>query len=123
MKPKFIINFGRAISLLWVGFWSWFIISVLTSERFPVDGLVHGGIPLALALIATSVAWRWNRIGGALLVLEGLTLASIMASGYLHPNSPSAALFMVLTLVAPPIASGLLFLDGWWRGRSPLPAA
>ena len=85
--------------------------------------IVHAGIPLGLALIAVGAAWRWQHVGGALLVLEGLVYAGIMASGLLNPNSPYTALFLILTLVAPPIVSGLLFLDGWWRGRAPLPVS
>ena len=123
MKPRYLLFVGRAIATVWAGFWAWFIILELASERFPLEGLIHGGIPLCLAVIATVIAWRWSRPGGLLLLIEGLALACLMGSGYLHPRSPSAALFLFLALAAPPIMSGLLILDGWWRDRRPLATA
>lgn len=63
----------RAGLLAWAGFWGWFAAAVVIGEA---RGGERGGIPYAAALIVILAgllfaAFRWPRLGGALLVAAG----------------------------------------------------
>jgi hypothetical protein len=124
MNPRILIYAGRAISLAWAGFWLFFgIASGLSENVGPVGALLHAVLPGGVAFLTTCAAWRWPTAGGGLLVLEGLLLAVVMLTGVLNPANPSGALFLVATLVAPPIVAGLLFVGGSWRPRPQHPSS
>lgn len=121
MKTRYTIYAARALATLWVGFWLWF--AVASSIDHLMSMIVAAGIPLGLSVFAVVMAWRRPQVGGAMLVIEGLTIAGTMAAGFLNPNSLATALFLILTLVVPPIVAGLLFLEGCRRGRRPVSAS
>jgi hypothetical protein len=57
----------------------------------------------------TLVAWRWEGIGGALLVLVGI--AVLVAYPLLGRRMPPATILSVLaTLALPPLVAGILLL-------------
>jgi hypothetical protein len=64
-------------------------------------------------LVSIVIAWRWSRVGGAILALIGLFL--LWASFYFFHNPPATTWFLVLTLAPPPFIAGLLLLANEWR--------
>lgn len=107
MSNNRITQVGRALAFLWAGFWLWFgIASALSGGNLP-SAFAHLSVPAVLIVIAAVAAWRRPTIGGALLVAEGLALASLIATGMLRQS-----FFLAITLALPPIAAGVLLLIG-----------
>ncbi len=95
---------ARALALLWAGFWMFF---------FVVESAVwHTPVPLALPWVAVGLLfifsallpWRWEMIGGLLLVVVGLS------AGVVHAIWWPSRLLTTVVFSAPPIAAGILFL-------------
>jgi len=106
---------ARILSLAWAGFWVWFGlasgISEPTTERGKLmDVLIHTTVPGLVFLVTALIAWRWEAVGGVLLLLEGL----IIAVGYpwmFHGRFPLRTyVFVELTMAVPPLVAGVLFL-------------
>lgn len=64
------------------------------------------GISILAMLISQIVAWRWEGIGG-LLILGGFALFAIV--------NPGVRLNQSFVVVGPWLATGLLYLICWWR--------
>ena len=74
-------------------------------------------LPLAFAtLIATAVAWKWEAIGGTLLILEGV--GNLMYVSSMERASLVSSILLFLTLALPPLLSGILFVIHWRRIKS-----
>lgn len=116
---KQMIFMGRALGLVWAGFWLFFAVASALGDGGNVwTGLAHA-LPLGgLAMAAAVAACRWPMQGGLALIAEGALLLGLMAYGYLRPGNPNAALFIALTLAAPPIVAGCLVVWGLIGDRS-----
>jgi cytochrome bd-type quinol oxidase subunit 1 len=93
-------------------FWLWFGIGSAISED---DGwfnwLMHLLIPGGVFILSAIVAWRWDRIGGVLFVIEGACATAVVVMGLLADRLlSSTVLLMLLTLALPPLIAGILFL-------------
>jgi hypothetical protein len=117
MKPLKARDIARILLLLWAGWWVYFALA---------SGLADRTATLAQALLQTALvgliffgsialAWRWEAMGGGLLVLEGLGVVIAFAVGFFRPANVSTLAFVLLTLALPPFVAGLLFLADWWR--------
>ncbi len=109
--------FVRILSFAWAGFWFWFGVAEAIQDKLPwqriaLYGLRPGLIFLALAVIA----WRWPRIGAALLNLTGFALAVWYAVNFGH--MPTATkLFTLGTFAFPPLLCGLVL--AYQRPKNP----
>jgi len=110
---------ARVLSLLCGAWWTFFgVASGLAEGLDPVGILIHAAVPGLILLISALIAWRWERVGGALLALEGL----VVLVGYpllVRGRFPiSTVVFMLLTMAAPLLIPGLLFLVTWRRAEA-----
>ena len=101
---------ARALALSWAGFWIFFFIAESAWWHTPVRvALPWVGVGLLFVLLAL-VPWRWERTGGLLLIVVGLS-AGVAYTIWSPPRLPVAS--RVLTTIvfsAPPLAAGILFL-------------
>ncbi len=105
---------ARTLALLWGAFWAWFCVASAIGEKSgSLGGWMHI-IPGLIFLFTALIAWKWEKPGGALMIAEGL-----LASVFFHVWEPKG-IFLVLVLVLPAIAAGVLFL---LSGRKPVPHA
>jgi hypothetical protein len=96
-------------------FWLWFGIGSAYVEGLgPMNWVMHILVPGGVFVLSTLVAWRWEGLGGTLLVLEGLLALGFMVRTFLAGRFTAHTLvLMCLTLGLPPLAAGVLFLlDG-----------
>jgi hypothetical protein len=104
---------ARGLSLVWAGFWVFFGVASGIGERGkPMEVLIHTAVPGLIFLVSALIAWRWEAVGGVLLVVEGL----VVAVGYplMARHFPlSTKIFIELTMATPPLVSGLLLLSAW----------
>lgn len=91
---------ARTIASVWGIWWMLFSIMAGIGEGLGLVGIVlHPGW---LFLLVALIAWRWQTLGGALLLIVGL--GTLMA----FPFAWSVEGFIILAL--PPIVAGVLFL-------------
>jgi len=93
---------ARLIGVLWAGWWTLFGLLSGLGEGLDVLGVImHLTVPGLIFLAAALVAWRWERAGGVLLIVEG-----VLALFYFpFAREP----FGLLTLALPPVIAGALF--------------
>lgn len=106
------------ISLAWAAWWTYFGLASTFGAGLPLgQALSQIAVPGLLFLAMALLAWRWEAIGGGLLVLVGsliLTAYPIMMMGSLPFDT---ILWFVMTIALPPLVAGWLFLLHWWRNR------
>jgi len=110
---------ARVLMIIAIAFWLWFGIGSAYVERAgPFNWLMHILVPGGILILSTLIAWRWEVIGGALLMLEGLAALGFIVRVFLLRNiTASALVLMGLTLGLPPLAAGILFLARWKKAR------
>lgn len=108
---------ARIISSLAAAFWLLILIDILLCDLLVGCVSVTWDMALLLFLVVASVAsvaiaWRWENIGGPVLIFWGLAFTAI---AYVT-SRPHQAFSMLVTGV-PFLIAGLLFLVSWWSHR------
>jgi hypothetical protein len=100
-----------------VVFWLWFGIgSAIVEEGTLFDWFMYLMMPAGIFIITGLIAWRWNRVGGVPLVLEGLLAQAFIIVALIKGNyDVSMFIMMTLTLGLPPLVSGILFIISGWK--------
>ena len=130
-RVKWMRYSARSLAVIWAGWWSlvvawfsagmWGVFACFDCpgyQQVPVWGTWSLGTAACLALpiwASAAIAWRWQRIAGVVLVLEGLLL-SIPALR----TCPLPSVLLTIGMCAmplPPLVAGILFLAVWWRSR------
>lgn len=109
-----------ALTLMWAGFWTPLLVArilfdpPLAARLMKEDAralLIEGLLFLGL-WFGTVLPWRWEAVGGAVLVLE-----SVAFFIWLPVEVPNAiAKTMPVLLIG--LAAGILFLASWWKSRT-----
>lgn len=115
-STKWLPWIARVLALLWGGWWTFFGIASAFAEDLDLIGiLIHTSVPGLIFLASAALAWRWEAIGGVILLIE----AAIVCVGYpvlVAGRFPlSTITFVLLTMGLPPLAAGVLFLLHWRR--------
>jgi len=109
--------------LLFTGYtWSWITTGVAdpyaVEDYPPIENLPP--IFMFLSILGLGVAWRWERLGGAItLGFQVATLAVLFFQMPIARNFPWSALPYLLSLIV--VLPGVLFLVCGWRSKSPEP--
>jgi hypothetical protein len=87
-----------------------------------ISGLQLGGIfLLVVAILGVGMAWRWERVGGMMLIVSALALGLSVYQA--HPILGPVGLLLALLIYTPlPLIAGILFLlssRGTRRGMVP----
>jgi len=108
MKNQIVFWLPRIMGLLFCGFLALFSLDVFSIQAPPLQlilGFFIHNIPALIVLLATIVAWKWERAGGLLF----LVIAIAAYFFFFHGDWPYGAIFSaILALI------GLLFL---WSSR------
>jgi len=101
---------ARALALLWAGFWMFFFVAESWEWHTPVlVALPWVGVGLLFVFLAL-VPWRWERTGGLVLVIVGLS-AGVAYAIWAPPRLPLASRALAtLAFSGPPLVAGILFL-------------
>jgi uncharacterized integral membrane protein len=106
---KWVRYLARGIALVWALWWTLFGLLAGISEGYDWLGIFrHAAVPGLVFLLAAVIAWRWEIIGGTLLILEGI------ATLVVFPFTRTLEGF--LTLFLPPLIAGTLFVASRIRG-------
>ncbi len=115
--PNYLRWAGRILALAVAVFWLWWGVGSAYVEGFTWGSLLAHSIPGLLILMATLVAWRWERMGGSLLVGVALLVTAFLLWAILFRGGyRQMAAIVWLTMALPPLVAGSLFLASWRRG-------
>ena len=108
---------ARIINSLTAAFWLLILIDILLCDLVVGCISVTWDMALLLFLVVASIAsvtiaWRWENIGGSVLIFWGLAFTAI---AYVT-SQPHQAFSMLVTGV-PFLIAGLLFLASWWSRK------
>jgi hypothetical protein len=99
---------ARILSLAWAAWWLFFAVASGIAEGSSTSGVImHAllGPPAVAFLVVAILAWRWERLGGVLLVATGIGM------GIAHYTMAHGRFLVATLLLAiPPLIAGLLFL-------------
>ena len=109
MSIRWTTLIARAILVAWAAFWTWFCIASAIGEKEGWVGALMHQVPAAIMVLSTVIGWRWPRAGGALLIAEGIYVAS---GQWVRPH---LQLFAMLGL--PPLIAGILLLIGGFPAK------
>ena len=107
-------------SLMMLAGYSWSWVTTGTADPYAVEGypLVEALPPILmfLSVLGLGIAWRWERLGGAItLGFElGVLLLLLMHRPITDDFSRSAIPYLMSTVIAIP---GILFLICWRRSK------
>jgi len=111
---------ARVLAMLWAAFWTWFgLASGIAEGLSPAGVLVHTAVPGLFFVLLLLVAWRWEPLGGILLVLAGLLIAVAYPLVFRGKPLPMT-ISVLLTMALPALLAGILFLAHWWLNKSRL---
>jgi hypothetical protein len=113
---KQIRKLARVLTIMWASGWILFGLSSGFYEGMTLRGvLLHTALPGLIFLLTTIVAWRWEMIGGKLLLFEGLlvlVIFPVIAAGSIPFGG---ILFVILTMALPPLVAGFLLRVSWQK--------
>ena len=96
---------GLAVAVIFVSI----LVLAFTNE----DGIQAQAVPkillMALAICGVAMAWRWERVGGVMLVASAVALGLSICQSY-HIFGPVGLLLVLLIYTPLPLCSGVLFL-------------
>lgn len=117
---------ARALALIWALHWTFVGLAcsvgrsrIFDEARSPAEiFLDQFALPSLLFLVSAAIAWRWEAIGGVVLVLEGL-LIFIAYPLVTYSSFPlSTIVFTLLTMALPPLVVGSLFVASWRKSKT-----
>jgi len=105
--------------LLFVGYaWNWVTSGV--ADPYAVEGYppIEALPPIFvfLSVLGLGIAWRWERLGGMIVIVFQLAALSLLLihTPLTHDFPRSAIPYLLWMIVTIP---GVLFLVCWWRSR------
>ncbi len=111
LSSSSIVLYGsRALAVLWACFWIWFGLASGIGEKLPLLGvLIHTAVPGLFFGLLTGIAWRWPRAGGIVLLAAGVAVSIVYPIMFARMPAQTRN-FVLLTMAAPPLVSGVLLL-------------
>jgi hypothetical protein len=108
---------ARGISTLAAGIWLLILLDILACDA--LAGFICMNWEMALlvgmasfSMLSVILAWRWEGIGGFVMVLWGLVF-----SGIAYLTSRPQQVFSMLVSGVPFLIAGFLFLVSWWSRK------
>ena len=98
--------------------WNW--VTIGKADPYTVEGypLIEALPPILmfLGILGLGIAWRWERLGGAINLVFQLAvfLLLLITRPITHDFYRSTIPYLMSTVIAIP---GILFLVCWWRSR------
>lgn len=106
MHGKWMRRCALTLGLLWACGWVFF-----EAAEAMGSGVFGQAILFAVVMLGViATAWRWNAIGGALLIVEGIAAIAFFAPMWLHNFEAWQILGLFTMMPAPPIVAGALLL-------------
>jgi hypothetical protein len=124
MGWKTLRVFAGALSVVWAVLWILLCLMTMMVAGPNRDSFFTHYSPLigVFFLISAIVAMKWNRIGGLILIAEGLAIPMMYPPVNAGNTRGSTMVTAMLFLILPPLLSGGIFLLADLRTRRATPA-
>jgi hypothetical protein len=114
---------ARTVTAAWSLFWVWFGLASARYEQLDAIGtLVHVAVPGIIFFLLLLVVWRWEMVGGGLLILASLAILVAYPLVFGPRFRWQVVALVLLTMALPPLLAGVLFLVHWRHGHHHGPA-
>ena len=107
---------ARALVIIWAAWWL-YVILFLSQPYVQGSAAITVGLSLAL-LVSAFISWRWEGIGGAVLIGESLVAAIAFSVSARNSAALATVIQGLLSIALPPLVAGVLFLICWNRTRA-----
>ncbi len=108
---------ARVLSISWSLCWIIFGFASGIGEGFGPGGVAaRTALPGLVLLLTAFLAWRFEGLGGVLILIEGLVV-TVYFWGQLNGVSAVGAFFILVYTTLPALAVGALFITSWRRGK------
>lgn len=105
---------ARTLAILWSLFWVWFGIASAIFEQLDTSGrILHVAVPGLFFVVLTLIVWRWEALGGGLLLLAGAAICVAYPLIFGQRFKWQVVFLVLLTMALPPLLAGVLFLVHW----------
>ncbi|MFC1726813.1 hypothetical protein ACFL4T_14420 [candidate division KSB1 bacterium] len=97
---------AHILAIFWAGFWAYFGLASGIVEELSLTGvLVYTAVPGLIFFIPVLVSWKWENIGGILLVLTGIAVSIF----YIFIIQKPQWLYVIMPVMAfPPVIAGTI---------------
>jgi hypothetical protein len=111
-RSAFTRGIAWLILIIWAGWWIFFNVASGIGEfaELGLMGLVMHLIMPIVILVLLWICWRWELIGGILLIVAALVFFYLVLDNAQPGPHPLLQDFMFLTLVLPTVFSGVLLI-------------
>jgi hypothetical protein len=106
MPGKWMRGCALVLGLLWACWWVFFEAAEAMGSGVFGQAIIFAVVMLGII----AVAWKWNAIGGALLIAEGIAAIAFFAPMWLHNFGTWQIVGLFAMMPAPPIVAGVLLL-------------
>lgn len=111
---KWVKRVARILAVVWAGWWVLFgLFSGISEGLSPVETLINTAVPGLIFLAIVLIAWKWQDLGGVLLLLAGMFVLVLYPILTYARLSPGSVLAVLATMALPPIVAGVLCLACW----------
>jgi len=112
---KTVRYLALTLALLWAVFWTLFFTAESLAWHTPLARMT-GWVALGLAFVILAlVAWRWEMVGGFVLMTVGMLAALAYGLREPHELPVTTGVATLLALSVPPVSAGALFLMHHYR--------
>jgi hypothetical protein len=109
---------ARTLAILWSLFWVWFGIASAIFEQLDTAGrILHVAVPGLFFVVLVLIVWRWEALGGGLLLLAGAAICVAYPLLFGPRFAWPVVAMVLLTMALPPLLAGVLFLVHWRHGH------
>ena len=123
-STKVLIWTARILFILVILLISLFALDSFSPERSfwqnTAAFLVHL-IPSIILLAVLIIAWKWEKIGGIIVVFVGLAAGIFLfIFNYKRNHSVATSIYVTLTIAMPLVLAGILFITSHYRKKKEL---
>lgn len=109
---------ARALALVWsIGWISFGLVSGIGEGLKPGTVLTHAALPGVIFLATALIAWRWECLGGLLLLLEGIIITAYFMTPF-NQVSLVGLYFVLSSATLPALFVGFLFVYSWRKSKA-----
>ena len=109
---------ARTLAILWSLFWVWFGVASAIFEQLDSAGrILHLAVPGLFFVVLTLIVWRWEAVGGGLLLLAGVAICVAYPLVFGARFAWQVVALVLLTMALPPLVAGAMFLAHWRHGH------
>lgn len=116
-STKWIRYTARLIVLVWAICWLVPSFKSVAVVGFNFNGIIAAVLRSLFFLGTAYIAWRWEGLGGIVLITEGFLIAIFYPILVMSQIPLKYVIYIELTMAVPALVAGILFCVSWWEHK------